>query len=99
MIRALAPIVFAPIGIVLLPRLLRRFLQGSLYRSDMQLNGKTAVVTGANSGIGLETAKDLYARGARVLLLCRNEAKGRAAIRKIEVRKKSSIPFTHCHAH
>jgi retinol dehydrogenase-12 len=38
-----------------------------------------AAVTGANSGIGLETARALAARGYRTLLLCRNEQRADAA--------------------
>jgi len=43
------------------------------------LTGKTAIVTGASSGIGLATAKALVAHGARVILAVRDEAKGRGA--------------------
>lgn len=39
------------------------------------LSGKTAVVTGANSGIGYEAARVLAARGARVVLACRSVAR------------------------
>lgn len=35
------------------------------------LSGQVAVITGANSGIGLETARELAARGASVVLACR----------------------------
>ncbi len=45
---------------------------------DMQ--GKTVVVTGGNSGIGFETAAALASMGARVLLTARNADKGRAAV-------------------
>jgi NAD(P)-dependent dehydrogenase (short-subunit alcohol dehydrogenase family) len=36
------------------------------------LSGRTAVVTGANSGIGCQTTKQLAAHGARVVMACRN---------------------------
>ncbi|MGW5453663.1 oxidoreductase [Nocardia sp. NPDC003979] len=37
--------------------------------------GRTALITGANSGIGLETARELAARGARVILAGRDQSK------------------------
>ena len=48
---------------------------------DMQ--GKTVVVTGGNSGIGFETAAALAGMGARVLVTARNADKGRAAVAAI----------------
>ena len=44
------------------------------------LSGRTAVITGANTGLGLQTARVLAARGAQVVLACRNPDKaGHAA--------------------
>jgi NAD(P)-dependent dehydrogenase (short-subunit alcohol dehydrogenase family) len=45
---------------------------------------RVAVVTGANSGLGLVTARELARAGARVVLGCRNAAKGESALREIE---------------
>ncbi|OZC01616.1 oxidoreductase [Rubricoccus marinus] len=50
--------------------------------------GRTAIVTGANSGIGLEASRALAALGARVVMACRNLDKGNAARMDI----KSTVP-------
>lgn len=46
-------------------------------------SGRTILVTGANTGIGFEAARVLAARGARVLLGCRDEGKAEAAMARI----------------
>ncbi|AKU99628.1 Retinol dehydrogenase 13 [Labilithrix luteola] len=46
--------------------------------------GKTVLITGANQGIGKASAAALGALGAKLVLVCRNEAKARAAIADIE---------------
>ncbi|CAF4421733.1 unnamed protein product, partial [Rotaria sp. Silwood2] len=55
----------------------------NLYQSMQLMQGKTVVITGGNTGIGYETAKDLLYRGARVIIVCRNMDKGRQAIRQL----------------
>ncbi|PQA54469.1 oxidoreductase [Siphonobacter curvatus] len=47
-------------------------------------SGKVAFITGANSGIGLETARALYQAGAKVILASRDAAKAQAALQEIE---------------
>ena len=46
--------------------------------------GRVAVVTGANSGLGLVTARELARKGAHVVLACRNTVKGQMAVHEIE---------------
>lgn len=46
-------------------------------------DGRTALVTGANSGIGLQSALALAGAGARVLMACRDPARGEAAAARV----------------
>jgi len=46
-------------------------------------SGRVAIVTGANSGIGLETARELARKGAHVVLACRSRARADDAIEQI----------------
>jgi len=49
--------------------------------ADMpDLSGKTAIVTGANSGLGFETSKALAGAGANVIMACRNKDKAQTAV-------------------
>ncbi len=50
----------------------------------IDLSGRLAIVTGASSGIGLETARALAAAGARVICPVRDRAKAMAALDGIE---------------
>lgn len=47
------------------------------------MENKLCVITGANSGIGFETAKALAQKGAYVVMVCRNEEKAKAAMEEI----------------
>jgi len=47
------------------------------------LKGKTAIVTGSNSGIGFETAKAIAAKGASLKMAIRNIEKGKKAANAI----------------
>ena len=45
--------------------------------------GRTVLITGANSGLGLRSAQALAGKGARVLMGCRNETKAKAALDEV----------------
>src|SRR5437763_13629144 len=50
------------------------------------LSGRVAVVTGANRGLGREVTRYLAARGARVIMACRDEAGGEATAAALRAR-------------
>lgn len=54
--------------------------------AGLDLRGKTALVTGANVGLGFETARALASRRARVILACRSREKGEDAAQRIRHR-------------
>ena len=54
-------------------------------------SGRGFVVTGANSGLGFETARQLAAHGARVVLAGRSEAKVSAAIEQIRAESPGAL--------
>ncbi|XP_060679263.1 retinol dehydrogenase 11-like [Hemiscyllium ocellatum] len=56
--------------------ILRNWVAGGVCRCTKRLDGKTVIITGANNGIGRETARELAKRGARVIMACRDLEKG-----------------------
>jgi NAD(P)-dependent dehydrogenase (short-subunit alcohol dehydrogenase family) len=58
-----------------------------------RLDGKLALVTGGNAGIGLETCKGLIKRGAEVVILARNVQKAKYAMHIIENELNSRVHF------
>jgi NAD(P)-dependent dehydrogenase (short-subunit alcohol dehydrogenase family) len=51
--------------------------------AGIDLSGKTAVVTGASAGLGVETTRALAAAGAHVVMAVRDKAKGEAAAEQV----------------
>ncbi|KDR15656.1 Retinol dehydrogenase 11 [Zootermopsis nevadensis] len=54
-------------------------------RSKARLDGKTAIITGCNTGIGKFTALDFVRRGARVIMACRDTKKASEAAQEIRM--------------
>ena len=55
------------------------------------MTGRVMIVTGANCGLGFETAKSLAEGGNDVVLACRSLDRGEAAVRKIKAIYPSAL--------
>lgn len=65
---------------------------------DKDLQGQVIIVTGANSGCGLETTRQLYKQGATVILACRNEQKAKNAVEDVSAScpdSKGKLAYLH----
>lgn len=61
-----------------------------------RLDNKLAIVTGANSGMGMATVEALSDEGAKVIMLCRNEKRGMEGFKKLMEKKDRQIELMLC---
>ena len=80
---------FAAAGGAVCIFIIRRRIAGKICPSSEMMDGKTVIVTGANSGIGKDTALEMARRKARVILACRDVQLARDAVKWIRSRTKN----------
>lgn len=73
----------------------QNFSHASLAASPDLVKGKVCLVTGANSGLGLETSFQLARYGGRVIMGVRNEGRGRRAVETVKERLKKQANGSH----
>ena len=84
----------AALGVIMILMITRRYFNGGVCYSNERLDGKTVIITGANTGLGKETAIDLAKRNAKVIIACRNVERGETAERDIRsLSKNKNVHF------
>lgn len=68
-------------------------MQGEKFTNDIKATDKIVVITGANTGIGKETAKELAKRGAHVYMACRDMDKCEEARKDIVLDSKNKYVY------
>ncbi|XP_011151631.1 retinol dehydrogenase 13 isoform X2 [Harpegnathos saltator] len=55
--------------------LIKDYLGGPMYNQEEKLDDKIVIITGANTGIGFDTAREMAKRNAKVIMACRDMKK------------------------
>ncbi|CAK1541848.1 unnamed protein product [Leptosia nina] len=83
------------VGAIFLIKAIGKLRAGRCYEKTV-MRGKVVVVTGASGGIGFETALELARRGAKVIVACRNDARGERAVRTISrLTRNERVRYVH----
>jgi len=65
----------------------KQIMDGPVFNEPVNLKGKNIIITGANTGLGKETAIKLASLGANLLLLCKTKDRGEAAV--VDIKSKT----------
>ncbi|KAK0054882.1 retinol dehydrogenase 12 [Biomphalaria pfeifferi] len=87
--------IIATFGLTVILILIRLHFAGPTYKGLERLDGKTVLITGANTGIGKETAKEMARRGGRVIMACRDLDKANQAKDEIIKETENHKIFVH----
>ncbi|XP_064544157.1 retinol dehydrogenase 12-like [Drosophila montana] len=79
----LSPLIAWPASIGFAVYFIRQYMQGGQFKKETNETGKIVIVTGANTGIGKETVRELARRGATVYMACRDRNRAEEARKQI----------------